>query len=268
MEQNMNERANWQSLFKLYQDLVGPFREFENRASHKRGLEWEASNAKGTIDNGYSGTIRNAFSHTLKWTIPSLIVFWVAMFVVHVNGENLMHYYNPLMSELIWAIEDLLSTDGSIIFEFGAFFIAIPLLICLIFVFSLMIVSCVIPRTRKISKAKRTLKACEKQLPQAEAATREALGRIAPYANKIPPNYRNSQALAFFANSYFNFKVNNLQEAINLYDQYLHQQRMEQGQREMAMAQQDAMNDISRQLDHMEDLINSQEIVVNNYYYH
>lgn len=265
----MNERANWQSLFKLYQDLVGPFRDYETRASHKRGLEWEASKAKGTIEASYSGTIPSAFSRTLSAALPFLAVFWVLAFITGLGIiKTPFSYYDSITSELIWAIEDLLFTDGSMIFELVASFIAIPLLTCLIFVFPLMIVGCVIPRAHKISKAKRTLKACEKQLPQAEAATQEALERIAPYANKIPPNYRNSQALAFFANSYFNFKVNNLQEAINLYDQYLHQQRMEQGQREMAMAQQDAMNDISRQLDYMEDLINSQEIVVNNYYYH
>lgn len=271
MGQNTNENTSWRELFRLYRDLVGPFQELERRASNKRTIEQGASEARGTIGYGYRRIIRKAFSHTIIWAIPFLIVFYVIVNVVHVNGEKLFYYYDLLitaLSELIpvWEGMNNSALVGFILLVIAAlfFFAAFP---CLIFLFPPMIVGNVISRAHKISKAKKTLKDCERVLPQAEAAVQEAYKNIAPYIDKVPPNYRYSHALAFFSDSFFNFKVRNLQEAVNLYDQYLHQQRMEQGQREMAQAQKDAMDEIFRQLDHMEDLINSQEPVVNNYYY-
>lgn len=269
MEQNTNANTNWRELFSLYRDLVEPFKEFEKQAYNKRTIERGASDARGTIDYGYIGIIREAFLHTLKYAIPFLIAFYVITNVARVNGEKLFYYYGMLVSELGYAIEDLLFENGNVIFEIVATFILLVPFTCLIIFFPLMIVGNVISRTHSISQAKKTLKVCEEVLPQAESATQEAWKRIAPYVKKIPPNYQNSSALAFFSNSFFNSKVKNLQEAVNLYDQYLHQQRMEQSQREIAEAQResmDAIDALSRQMDYLQDQIDSLEIV-NNYYY-
>ena len=261
MEQNKNEMINWKDLFSLYRDLVKPFQTLENRLYRKQELEWTAGSAKETINSGYAGTIRSAFLHTLKWSIPFLGIFWMFGFFTALNAKSPVTYYNSLTEDLIEAINDIL--DGGWIFELVAYLIFDVLLPCLFFLFPLMIVVTAISRAYKISQAKKTLKACEKQLPQAETAVREAYKSIAPYVEKVPPNYRNSSALAFFSDSFFNFKVRNLQEAVNLYDQYLHQQRMEQGQREMAQAQKDAMDDISRQLDYLHDQMDSMEADIN-----
>lgn len=276
MEQNINENTNWQELFGLYRSLVGPFQEFEERVHYKRTVEQDASKARGTIDYGYRRIIREAFSHTIKGAIPFLIIFYVILNVVHVNGEKLYYYFQVLVDYL----DDLIpswETPSEVTFIYMSillilvivelFILYVPFP-CLALLFPLMIVGSIISRTHVIAKAKKTLKACEELLPQAEDAIREAYTSIAPYVDKVPQSYRNSHALAFLSSSFFNYKARNLQEAVNLYDQYLHQQRMEQGQREMAAAQKAAMDDMFRQLDHMEDLINSQEIVVNNYYYH
>ena len=124
------------------------------------------------------------------------------------------------------------------------------------------VISEVLRISRRKKKNEETLIACEKGykelLPQAEAAMQDAWKKIAPYINSIPQDYRNSQALAFFSNSFFNSKVKNLLEAVNLYDQYLHQQKMEQSQREIAEAQRrsqresmDAIDALSRQMAYM-----------------
>ena len=276
MGQNINENTNWQELFSLYRSLVAPFQEFEKRVHNKKTIERGASNARGTIDYGYRGIIGEAFSHTIKGAIPFLIIFYIILNVVHTNGIKIYYYFDLLVLYLFDCIPSPeASGEKTLIFMLiwlililVELFILYVLFPCFAFLFPLMIVGSVISRTHVIAKAKKTLKDCEELLPKADAAVRESYKNIAPYFEKIPKDYRNSDALAFLSSSFFNYKARNLQEAINLYDQYLHQQRMEQGQREMAMAQQDAMNDISRQLDYMEDLINSQEIVVNNYYYH
>lgn len=276
MGQNINENTNWQELFGLYRSLIGPFQEFEERVHNKRNIEKDASNARGTIDYGYRRIIREAFSHTIKGAIPFLIFFYVILNVVHVNGEKLYYYFEMLVDYLGEFIP-LPEASGEVTFIFMTILLILTLVSlfilyvpfpCLTLLFPLMIVGSVISRTHVITKAKKTLKDCEELLPQAEAAIREAYTSIAPYVDKVPQSYRNSHALAFLSSSFFNYRARNLQEAVNLYDQYLHQQRLEQGQREMAAAQKAAMDDMFRQLDHMEDLINSQEIVVNNYYYH
>lgn len=271
MGQNINENTNWQELFSLYRSLVRPFQEFEERVRYKRTVEQEARKSRGTIDDGYMGIIGDAFSHTLKGAIPFLVIFYVILNVVHVNGKKL-YYYLQMLEDYLGDLTPSLKLKAPfiilLILSLVVLFIFYILIPCLVFLFPLMIVGSVISRTHVITKAKKTLKDCEDLLPQAEAAIREAYTSIAPYVDKVPQSYRNSHALAFLSSSFFNYKARNLQEAVNLYDQYLHQQRMEQGQREMAAAQKAAMDDMFRQLDHMEDLINSQEIVVNNYYYH
>lgn len=283
MDQNKNEMTNWQDLFKLYRDLVAPFSKLEKLSSRKRELEYKADFEKNYIHFNYKRTIKDAISDTLKLKriIPFLIVFWVIMSVVQVNGEKLFDYYDELLAgPMLGPIMDnklyiYMGLFLPFIPEIIVLLIAFVLLPCLIFLFSwlfpLMMVRHVNYEKSRISKTKETIRICEEQLPLVEAAIQETWKIIAPHVGKVPPNYRNSHALAFFSNSFFNYKVKDLQEAVNLYDQYLHRQQMEQSQREMAEAQRrsmDALGDLSRQLDHMQDQINSQEPVVNNYYYY
>lgn len=248
MEQNKNEMTNWSNLFNLYKTLVGPFQEFENRLCYKRELEWTAEDAKGTIRFGYKRIIREAFLFTLKCAIPFLIIFWVVYNVVHVESLRNIYdmYIGCIDTPLVALHAQLFEKEGGLSAIETIYYLVVRLIEavpypCLTFLFPLMIVGSVISRTHGISQAKKTLKTCEDVLPQAETAIQDAWKKIAPYIKNIPPNYRNSSALAFFSNSFFNYKVKNLQEAVNLYDQYLHQQRMEQSQREIAEAQRESM---------------------------
>lgn len=259
MEQNTNGNTNWRELFSLYRDLVGPFKEFEEQAYNKRAIERETSDAKATIGYGYKKVIRQAFRRTIIWAIPFLIVFYI-------TPIGVIAYLFELMLEAIEVM--FFKGDFNVAMEIVAGLTAAVLFPCLLVLFPSMIAGGMISRTRKISKAKTTLNTCNDLLPQAETAVQEAWKKIAPYVKNIPPSYRNSSALAFFSNSFFNYKVRNLQEAVNLYDQYLHQQRMEQSQREMVEAQRESMeaiNALSNQIEDLQDQINSMETV--NYYY-
>lgn len=271
-------------MFTLYRNLVGPFQEFENQLNSKRKLEWElereAKNAKETISFNYKRTIQKAFSHTIIWAIPFLIVFWVIGNAIQVKGEKLFYYYDEPVEEVLGTIE-VMFFEGSALYEIVAIIIICVPLPCLLFLFPLMIVGNAISEARRISKMKKkkeeSIKACEtykEQLPQAEAALQKAWQRIAPYVKYIPPDYRNSSALAFFSKSFFNYKVKNLQEAVNLYDQYLHQKEMEQRQREIIKAQReaqkesmDAIDALSRQMAYMQDQIEDQIDLLHYRYY-
>ena len=48
----------------------------------------------------------------------------------------------------------------------------------------------------------------------------------------IPPDYRYRQAMTFFYNALKNQRAMTMQEAVNLYEDYLHKNRMEQMQAE------------------------------------
>ncbi len=286
MEQTKNERANWNKLFSLYKSLVKPFQEFENRSYRKRELERTAESFKRAISFGYKGTIPEIFSHTLIWAIPSIIVFFVILNVVPMKDGGKLYDYmygsDSWIDSVVYAIQTryahLFKGNFGWIYSILLLIVALiicyvlyPYLICLICLFPLMTAVSVIPRAHKLSKVKKALKTYEEQLlPQAEAAIQEAGKKIAPDLKRIPRNYRNSHALAFFSDSFFNFKVNNLQEAINLYDQYLHQQRMEQNQLESQAESMDAINALSRQMDEMQYQIDTKEETVinyNTYYY-
>lgn len=273
MAQGTNENTNWRELFSLYRDLVGPFKEFENRSYNKWIIEKAANEARGTIAYGYKGIIGEMFGNTVKGAIPFLIVFYIAVNVIQIDGEKLFHHFEDLVetvpvTNMIFSLYDIPffqdSDFGTLIFAILVLLFSFVLFPCLIFLFPLMIAITMIYRTHVISKAKKTLKSCEDTLPQAEALIQEVRKVIAPHIGKIPRNYRSSAALAFFSDSFFNYKVRNLQEAVNLYDQYLHQQRVEQSQRKMAQAQEG----ISRQLDYMQDQMDSMEAEINSLYYY
>ena len=272
MEQNKRQITSWHDLFSLYRDLVGPFQKFEKLSSRQRELErkleQDAEYAQEKIRFDFKGTIQDIFWDTLKWAIPFLIVFWVILNVVQVNGEYLL---NDMYGELMYIIHDQLIEEGGTLIDL-VYYLGVGIILgpCLIFLFPFMLIRNVISEVQHISQRKKKneeiLKACEKarmeQLPQLEAAKQDTLKRIAPYFNCIPSNYRNSHALAFFSDSFFNWKVKDIQEAVNLYDQYLHQQRMEQSQREIAEAQgralrenMDAINALSGQMAYMQGQI-------------
>lgn len=57
----------------------------------------------------------------------------------------------------------------------------------------------------------------------------EIITKISPYIAYVPPRYRNSDALSHFCDSYLNSRVDNLSEAIKIYDTECRTRRMEQG---------------------------------------
>ena len=93
-KQNTNEKTDCGDLFSLYRSLAGPFQEFENRSRRKRELERKleqgTKNAKEPVSFNYKRTLRAVFSDTLRWAIPFLIIFWIIMNVVQINGEKLL----------------------------------------------------------------------------------------------------------------------------------------------------------------------------------
>lgn len=67
----------------------------------------------------------------------------------------------------------------------------------------------------------------------------------------VPPSYCNSKALQYFYSAYTNGKVENVKEAINAYDEYMHRQKMEATQQQMLFQQEQMVatqNQISKQL--------------------
>ena len=68
---------------------------------------------------------------------------------------------------------------------------------------------------------KNIIKQTENLIKSLEFDIGQLIEKYTPYIKIIPPAYRYSEAVAYFVDSYINSRVNNLQEAVNKYDEYL-----------------------------------------------
>lgn len=63
----------------------------------------------------------------------------------------------------------------------------------------------------------------------------------------VPPDYRYSEAIEYFFRSFFNQKAETLKEAVILYDNYVHQKKMESAQEFLVQQQILALKEIEYQ---------------------
>lgn len=126
-------------------------------------------------------------------------------------------------------IGDAISLSDSVLGSlFGALFLCIvafvlvPFLIALILQLPLVLLLTVI---KKI-KDRNTIKRCINENEVAQKRIYSIFEEIEEYICFIPPSYRLSAALSYFVESYANSRVSNLKEAVNAYDLYVRDARM------------------------------------------
>lgn len=86
----------------------------------------------------------------------------------------------------------------------------------------------------------------------------------------VPPDYCYSEALEYFCRSYANGKASTIKEAMILYDNYLHQQAMEQGQQEISHKQSKILDEIEYQnqrLDSIQSELNDVKSTADSVYW-
>lgn len=82
----------------------------------------------------------------------------------------------------------------------------------------------------KVAWHKSQISICENDIFRAKKEIEEKLPALCEVSCIIPPNYRYSNALAFFVDAYSNSKVDNLKEAVNLFDTHDYRRQMLESQ--------------------------------------
>lgn len=196
------------ALFMLYEQLINPFKEIED-------LQAMIIQAKNRIKANQ--TEMNSFFYRIK--TPGFITSGFAFAIICLllfswagNGFDLM----LVMQEYIPI------SDGVFLILFG---IVLPLLIG----FGL----CAIVAGIKNIKLSSNNEELSKSVAVFEQSIEKKIAELGDVVSFIPPQYRYSQALAFFVESYSNSKIDNLKEAVNLYDTHDYRNKMLDSQAEI-----------------------------------
>ena len=89
-------------------------------------------------------------------------------------------------------------------------------------------------------KNSKNLKSAKLQFEQIEEQIQNRIQSVTEHLQFIPPSYRHSDAMKYFSRAYLDGKVDNLKEAMESYDTYLHRLNMERSQK-MIVQQQNIM---------------------------
>lgn len=280
MIDNYNESAKFinvqdlspDELFGAYAQILPPLRELENACKRQVALNEQLSSARNQAEMPALTAIATAISMTFLLAIPFSIIFDVVTWLIHsTDGRALFYAYDewvstlPIISNISNGIGNLGEGKGVLIsllililfFIWG--FVITPTIVIL---FPSMVVSGIITTIVTVKKAKATIVETEKMLPEVAKEIDDSYNQIkVPLTLLVPPDYRYSAAIEFFCSSYRNGKVSSQKEAVTLYDEYVHNKIMEQGQQEALKMQREIfqklqeqdvkMNDLQRKVDHV-----------------
>jgi len=235
-------------------------RVFEETIERKKDAEDAIYASKNVISSALVMPLIRAIMYTIFAAIPFLILWYILvnqirndedikLFIIYVEwAENL---------RLITGIENWLTglNEAGFLAAFILTILYFLLVTALIFVFipivivllPLAFVVGTITTIIDVIKGKATIAKNAPLISYLENDTNEMLDALVLPLSFVPPDYRYSDALRFFFSSYSNSKVATLKEAVHLYDDYLHKQRLEEGQERLLQSQQVLLRDLSEQ---------------------
>lgn len=255
-------------LFKLFSRIIEPVSRLEELSKKKKRIEKENRDASGTLVGDILSGVLSALGSTIKWAIPFAIVFVIVTNLIHTkDGTSWFKLYENMTNEM--AVFDWLSglmdkiTEMGFIFTFvlGLLLIIVSAVLglCILpgamFLFPVLTVIYVIVMIFAYKSDRKTLEKNSVLLAEIQEEMDFLVDDLEMPLYFVPPDYRYSEAIMYFCNSYLNGKASSLKEAVILYDNFLHQQRMEQGQEEISYKQNkilDELNYQNQQLDSMQ----------------
>ncbi len=191
-------------LFAFYERLVNPFAEVE-------GL-YEKIEKDTDVISECRRSRKDCFVKALKTTAKVSVISFVLVCVV-LFGTLFIAKVDLLLSSA-----ELLAFPGAEDFLFGFLFLWLPL--------GVGIFSGVLSLIGRLSCNASLISDCEEDMKKCKAELDEKLPALKNVACLIPPQYRNSVALRFFVEAYSNSKIDNLKEAVNLFDTQLYRNQM------------------------------------------
>ncbi len=188
------------ALFSLYEALINPFKEIEE-------LQAKVADNNDTIERN------NAFSKdTVRRTIKYLLICTgigiVVWFIIAILFSD-SYFIDTISVGFI----DFITSLGpkSVLWE----------LFCFILVPGLLVggIPSVIVNIALTTLAKAQNIQMESEITQLEKSINFKCDELSNLACFAPPDYRHSKAMNFFVNSYANSKIDNLKEAVLLFDE-------------------------------------------------
>lgn len=248
-----------QDIFGLYARLSGPLKEMERVCDRQETLKNELNEAKETVSIAFVKPFISAFVWTFCLAIPFIILFLIITNVAHVSdGRALFDVYDQWLSETALGAKFLgiLSTDGfwGLVCIVILFVVWCGLFPCIIFLLPTMFVLSVITTVFSAIFAKRVIKKNSAMIPLLQQEIEDRIQAMAEALSYVPPDYRYSMAIDHFCQSYANQKADSLKEAVNLFDVYLHQQKMEQKQQEILDVERRKLSELTYQSERLDKI--------------
>ncbi|MGN0529112.1 MAG: hypothetical protein ACI4IE_08255 [Eubacterium sp.] len=211
-----------QILFTIYDKLHLPVKSLEEKEKNIEYLQDSVKMHKDIVSpQGFFSLFEEIFLSILKYAvIPLFIVLFITLYVVHDKVNT--------MAKVIYSILELPCVIN------GSHLSGVSETIWIIFVDLLLIfIVSLLWSLFEYIDSKHQLKKIEPELAEKISERDNMYSVLAPYLSFVPEAYRTSKAIEFFANSYRKeSSVSNLKEAIQLYRQQEHWDKMERYQEE------------------------------------
>ena len=259
--------------FELFSALISPLKELESYTDSRDAAMRHIAQSKSKLESPILTILIGAVLYTVAFAIPFLAVFYIVVNLVDLpNGSSLFDAYKnwvdttPLSYHVLDFFANLMKGDGflsaiiPVLLSLAFLYLIVP---CVYFEFPIVLVFCIISTI--ISRA-----TARKELQENLERCKEMEGRIAALTDllilpleHVPYDYRYSEALEHFWNSYINGKANTLKEAIDIYETYQHRKKMEHAQEVLHADQTKIYEEIQQQNARLDDLQDSVRRVKN-----
>ena len=203
--ESVNDPELNKSLFSFYERLIVPFQEIEN-------LYNNIFTAEQNIDY-IKFEKKQILISIFKKLIKNLLIFQGISLALAVLQTIIFR------TDITEVVEKLLNLPQGFL---SWLYVIIPVPTAVIFT--------VLVTIFKIRKRNNNIAELEQSIANDNASINERLPFIQEVSAVIPPNYRYSTALYFFVDAYSNSKVDNLKEAVNLFDTHSYRNQMLQSQ--------------------------------------
>lgn len=199
------------ALFSIYEKLIEPFRQIEAKISRVNDLQEAIDDNKD-----YTKCSLERIFHFAKYIfIPTLIVNII--FVASLDDDATIGKFLPLYRLFDYMIDNHDSMFIELLLLPYAYVLH-PIFVSLIITAIIVIIVNIIHMIQN--------KKYQQEIDELIPIINQETDSISEVACFIPPSYRYSQALDFFVDAYANSKIDNLKEAVNLYDTNEYRQNM------------------------------------------
>ncbi len=227
-------------LFSLYEKMVEPYRRIEAKISRVNDLQEAIDDNKDYTKCSFSRVIY--FSKYLF--IPLIIANLIIVFSNSQNDEFITKYF-PL-SDFFEFVLDKFDSLFLEILSVAYVMVLHPIFVAMIFIGIIVIIVNIIHMIEN--------KKNQKEIDELTPVINKEIYDLSEVSCYIPPDYRYSKALDFFVNAYSNSKVDNLKEAVNLFDTNEYRENMLYYQQKLCELQEEILYVELEQLNQLNSL--------------